>query len=201
MKINASDNTSNKILEASVLLFAKNGFEAVSIRDIAAEAQVSFSLIRHHHGKKEHLILACHRYALAKLEELYSDIDVNSVRSEKRVLLDYIMTSHQSLFGKRSVLLLYLSRMFTKDDDIANEAFDRYFNILAKFIDRVVGTGLINQDLNQTWLIFIVMFNQLGPAFLSVQINRFIGQDVYDISVIKERSDTFLHVLKKGVYK
>lgn len=43
------------ILEAAERLFARRGFDAVSIRDIAAEAGVNSALIGYHHGNKDAL--------------------------------------------------------------------------------------------------------------------------------------------------
>lgn len=46
------------ILQAARRLFAEQDFTAVSIRDVAAEAQVSHGLVQHHFGTREQLIAA-----------------------------------------------------------------------------------------------------------------------------------------------
>ncbi len=47
------------ILNAAIELFAKRGFEGVSIREIAELADVHFASIRYHFGSKEELYSAC----------------------------------------------------------------------------------------------------------------------------------------------
>ena len=130
------ESTSTRILEAAVKLFAQKGFDSVSIRDIASEADISFSLVRFHHGKKDQLIMQCHRYVLDKLDELYGDMGTNLIVESGESLLDQAMASHQSRLGSRSVLLTYLTKMFTANDDVARDAFDEYFSILGKYVDK-----------------------------------------------------------------
>lgn len=49
----------DSILKAAIELFSKQGFEGVSIREIANLAQVHFASIRYHYGDKEELYKAC----------------------------------------------------------------------------------------------------------------------------------------------
>lgn len=58
-----ADGTRRKIVSAAVGLFADLGFAAVSVREIAHEAGVHFSVINYHFGSKEALYQECLRYA------------------------------------------------------------------------------------------------------------------------------------------
>ena len=48
-----ADQTKLEIIRAALAVFAQSGFEAASLRDIAADAASTHSLIRHHFGSKE----------------------------------------------------------------------------------------------------------------------------------------------------
>lgn len=50
-----AERTRRAISEAALRLFARRGFEPVSVRDVAEEAGTTHSLIRHHFGSKEQL--------------------------------------------------------------------------------------------------------------------------------------------------
>lgn len=50
-----SIETGRKVLDAAEKMFAMNGFDGTSIRDIAAEAGVTTALVNFHGGAKEHL--------------------------------------------------------------------------------------------------------------------------------------------------
>ncbi len=49
-------DTKTRILDAAENLFAKNGFDATSLRDITAEAQVNLAAVNYHFQSKESLI-------------------------------------------------------------------------------------------------------------------------------------------------
>ena len=48
-----------EILNAAIELFSERGFEGVSIREIATQANIHFASIRYHFGDKEELYKAC----------------------------------------------------------------------------------------------------------------------------------------------
>lgn len=54
----AESDTKKKILQAAKNLFAKNGFEGASTRDIVSAAGVNISLIAYYFGSKENLFYA-----------------------------------------------------------------------------------------------------------------------------------------------
>ncbi|MBL7497515.1 TetR family transcriptional regulator [Frankia sp. CNm7] len=56
-----------RIRDAALRLFAEQGFEAATIRAIAAAAGVSSGLVRHHFGSKEALRDACDSFALERM--------------------------------------------------------------------------------------------------------------------------------------
>src|SRR5713101_3961244 len=51
-------DTKTKILDTAEKLFGENGFEATSLRDITAEAQVNLAAVNYHFQTKESLIAA-----------------------------------------------------------------------------------------------------------------------------------------------
>jgi AcrR family transcriptional regulator len=51
-------NTRDRILDAAEMLFAEDGLHAVSIRQIAAAADVPFGLVRYHFESKDGLYRA-----------------------------------------------------------------------------------------------------------------------------------------------
>lgn len=63
MSVVEAEGTRQKILSAAVGLFADLGYAAVSVREIAHEAGVHFSVINYHFGSKEALYQECLRFA------------------------------------------------------------------------------------------------------------------------------------------
>lgn len=54
--MNEKVDTKSRILDAAEKLFGKNGFDATSLRDITAEAQVNLAAVNYHFQSKESLI-------------------------------------------------------------------------------------------------------------------------------------------------
>ncbi|GHC70518.1 CerR family C-terminal domain-containing protein [Limoniibacter endophyticus] len=57
------------LIQAGLLLFGENGFEATSTRDIAAQAKANIGSIAYHFGNKEGLHAACAEHAVLLIRE------------------------------------------------------------------------------------------------------------------------------------
>jgi AcrR family transcriptional regulator len=57
---------SERLLGVATALFARKGYDAVSIRDIASEADVTLSSLYHHFGDKRQLYIAVHMREFAR---------------------------------------------------------------------------------------------------------------------------------------
>src|ERR1019366_10577616 len=66
------------IRETAMRLFAQRGAAAVTIRQIAAEAGVSPSLVIHHYGSKEGLREAVDKRAIALVDALVTELTTSS---------------------------------------------------------------------------------------------------------------------------
>ncbi len=89
------DITKQRILECAKQLFAEQGYDKASIRNLAIEAQVSHGLIRHHFGNKEQVW-----YAVA-------DQIMAEVMNERIQLNDYF----QHNFPANDATYLMISQM------------------------------------------------------------------------------------------
>ena len=65
----AAPSTRERILIAAERLFADRGYNGVSVRDIASEAQVSLGMIRYHFESKENLLLQVFRRLMGPIRE------------------------------------------------------------------------------------------------------------------------------------
>ena len=50
-----ADDTRSRLLEAAGRIFAANGFQAATVREICAEADANLSAVHYHFGDKERL--------------------------------------------------------------------------------------------------------------------------------------------------
>ncbi|MCP4209613.1 MAG: TetR/AcrR family transcriptional regulator [Shimia sp.] len=71
--------TRARILDAAERVFARSGFDAASIRDIAAEAEVQGALVNHHGGSKEELFWR----VVARRADVLADARIAALEARK----------------------------------------------------------------------------------------------------------------------
>ncbi len=88
-----SEQTRRTILDAALRIFARQGFEATGMRDIAVAAGTTHSLIRHHFGSKEGVWQAVVRAAFNEfLAALQTSVEpMNTTSDEPAALLKCIV--------------------------------------------------------------------------------------------------------------
>ena len=96
---NQRENSRDKILEAAFRLLSKKGYANVSMRDIAAEAQVALGLLTYHFRTKENLFTALASKLVSKcFKDVVTAIQAGQSEEERmRLLSDYfrnILTEH-----------------------------------------------------------------------------------------------------------
>ena len=88
---NQRENSRDKILEAAFRLLSKKGYANVSMRDIAAEAQVALGLLTYHFRTKENLFTALASKLVSKcFKDVVTAIQAGQSEEERmRLLSDY----------------------------------------------------------------------------------------------------------------
>lgn len=95
----------DKLILAAEALFAKGGFETVSLREIAAVAgQKNHHAVQYHFGSREGLVSAIFRYRMAQMEErrgeMLSSATASAALGEPRALMEIIFLPQLSLPGQ-----------------------------------------------------------------------------------------------------
>ncbi|QCJ50385.1 TetR/AcrR family transcriptional regulator [Bacillus thuringiensis] len=95
---NENVSTKEKILNTTLELIKKEGFERVTIRKIAALSDVNIALVNYHFGSKEKLISETIRVLLISFQGTFSILDNITVPAKERLkifLLDYVLVIRQ----------------------------------------------------------------------------------------------------------
>lgn len=140
-------DTSSKLIETATLLFAKKGFAAVSIRELAQAAQVNSALISYHFRGKEGLYLAV-------LEEQFQPIAEALLMLENMTHLS--ATERLTLYAKqvaaihhqRSFLTLFLNSELSTPTPGYEKVLKKYIYRLFRFIRTALADGVANGDFN-----------------------------------------------------
>ena len=123
----ATQDRRSRILRSAARAFAASGFKGASLRDIAADAEVSLTLVDHHFGSKEHLLEA----VVARHHEICKQ-RMAGFRSEL-------------LVGGHAASLAQLAAAWTHHEFelLRDEGGSDYLRLLVKLMnDEHIGTGL-----------------------------------------------------------
>jgi len=198
-KKKANRDTRNDLLQAAFKLFSKRGFRQVNLTDIADRAGVSIGLIRHYYGSKEGLIDECTEVVMERLQKIFSHILDGNGPSEGTAFIDHLNQRTIEAFTGNFGLLRYLRQLTIENAAVANEAFKAYFQFVQQELNRLEAAGHLRGDANKVWLTFAIIFVQLGPVFLSEQIEAIIGAPSHNADAARERSNETIRILKYGI--
>lgn len=129
-----------KILEIAEKLFAENGFDGTSIRQISKEADVNIAMISYYFGSKEKLLVAliAHRssYTHGILEELNKDEKLSSWDKIER-LVDLYVDKIVNNYKFHCIMTMHLPTIQSDDiremiTDIKLKNFEQVKRIIAE---------------------------------------------------------------------
>lgn len=143
------DEKKEKLLAAGTVLFAKDGYDRVSIRQISEAAGVNSALISYYFGGKQGLYDAVLSEQLASVERFVSkDLSALDPREVIRQYAEEILSVHQ----KHPHLLPYLFRELASAENPPNSIFQtvapKLFALLSGALARGVSQGLFRPDLD-----------------------------------------------------
>lgn len=135
----ATARTREKIHEAAVALFTKQGFHGTGVREIAQKAGVSLGNLYNHHETKEHLFAAL----LAEYEERYTRPDTPLAEALRR----FETLEDLEELGKASRLMVqrfseYIKLIYVDVVELDGEHIRRLFGGMRKRYEEVLGPKL-----------------------------------------------------------
>ncbi len=173
----ASPSSSERILNASEMLFAERGYAGASMRDIARSAEAPVSLITHHFGTKEELFRQVidrriHEQVATTLDDIAKAQDASngapvSLETLMRCYMEPMV--HKSMHGgpgwKNYAKLMGLAMFNSQYDDFLKPMIDVYDRVQDAF---VAACRKIFPDADERRLQLAVFF--LNSSILSVLV-------------------------------
>lgn len=189
-ELTAKTTIRNRALE----LFAEHGYNGVSLRDIAAAADVSPALIVHHFGSKAGLKQQVDDYAIALvtvLSERQGDPEVAAKMAEqvrKFIQMEggVDFTESLALIDQADIpwpilgdspLLAYLRRLLTEDDDASRAALVRMHTTTVSQIHALHASGHINAGPDPATRAAVLLAHDLATLLLRGPLTRILGVD------------------------
>lgn len=153
-----------QILEVAQKLFAKNGFDGTSVRDIAKEADVNIAMISYYFGSKEKLLEAVFEkhsnYIRLQLESLIADDKMEPMQKVYQLIDSYL----QKYFGQMSfhkiVLREQMANKLSCATDMLLEMKRRNQELVKQIIKEGQKKGVFKKNID----IPMMMATMLGTA-------------------------------------
>jgi AcrR family transcriptional regulator len=196
----AAGRTRWGIVEAASRLFARRGFEAVSLRDIAEEAGVAHNLIRHHFRSKEgvwHAVVGaadaefveCMRPVLAEAGALPEE---EAQAAVAKVVRGMVATSarHPEIV-----------RLLVGEGAEGGERLDHILarveplrDAVAPYLGNLKRRGLLPQFDEDEFFLFLLLAGAT-PFALSALTERIVGTEIFGEGYAEQHADRILRTL------
>ena len=188
-----------RLLKSALKLFAERGFDGVSVRDIAADANVSGGLIKHHYGSKEGLRQAVDEYFISRFESFYGTGDQHVENLQGGEFLATIDSWVSSVADEWPIFSRYFRRALLEETEWGAALFKRYFEIVRGSIDRLDAQGRIRPDVDRLWLPFLFIFLETGTLLLDQYIEKSLGRSGYDRDLWRRRYLAYSDMIARGI--
>jgi TetR/AcrR family transcriptional regulator len=153
----AQDDSRELLLKAGKVLFAKNGFDGTTVRDIAQMAGVNLSMVSYHFDGKEGLYRACiNEYGQARLQFALALFEPVQSLEEFRIKLKLILTAMLAAQYEQPELSKIIFREIEAGLPVAKEVFEQTFlkitEALIGFLKHAQKVGILRSNLDPHYL-------------------------------------------------
>jgi len=188
-----AERTQGQILSAAFELFVERGFDAVSIREIAARSGVTKSLIHHHFGGKEALWDAVKEMAFGQYYEQQHAELTEAEKPGAELLLKGATNYFQFLRDNPKVARLF-AWAHLEGDTSCSHMDAELVRLGSERVAQAQSNGALRDDINPTHVVtmFISLFTQWFEA-------REHHRDWPGIGSDEEFLEDFLKVFMEGL--
>jgi AcrR family transcriptional regulator len=185
-----------QIREAAMRLFADRGVAGVTVRDIAAEAGVSPSLVIHHYRTKDGLKAAVDERVSTAVAELLTEVLDPPEGAPTSASMATVIAAR---CASEPALLAYLRRLLVDGGEPANALFRRLYDASAGAMTVFDRAGIVRPAADETARLVFLLANDMAMLILREQIAGILGVDPVTADGMTRWSDAVLDVYTNGV--
>jgi AcrR family transcriptional regulator len=171
-------NGRERLLEAAINLFGRDGFDGTSVRAVADEAGVSWGLVRFYFGSKDGLRDAVEEHVMkvylqrvrdANRVRSYEELD-SLIESQTQGLLEVANFMRRAIMEERPVALEFVRELLTTTEALNSEARTAF------------------PDEPALWDPIRLVAQRVGYLLLAPQIQALLGRDLFSVGELKRRN-------------
>ena len=136
-----SQQSLERVLEASMSLLAENGFDAFTVQEVSQRAEVSVGAIYARFGSKENLLRAVHRHAMDALQEEQTEaVATLDGRPAREVIVDAVRMI-AGIFRGNEPLLRAFMHLGAVDEEISRRGSEVSTDLAREFEATILAHG------------------------------------------------------------
>ncbi len=190
--------TRQRVLQVATTLFASGGYEATSLRQIAAASDIDIATLKYHFGDKANLFAqvyqAGHELFVAVLAPLVTQIEEAKTRSDVRDLVGNLVRSMQDFVGEHlEFVRLVLFRLMEDSDDIIGLEDDLQTTVIGLLEDRfqsLIERGVIEPIDARALVAFLISSFSMWQVTARVK-THWVGEPGIDTPEGRLRSEEY----------
>lgn len=174
------DRTAKAVIRDEALaLFARFGPDAVTVRQIAAAAEVSPALVVHHFGSKQGLRAAVDERVAAVFDELFASMAAAPATIDRSALAADASLAALVLraLPPDSPIPAYLRRLWLTGDEAGTALFRRWYEASREMFEALAASGMLTSAEDPAVRAAFVMVNDLAVLLLRDQLTAVLGMD------------------------
>jgi AcrR family transcriptional regulator len=180
-----ADDTREKLMQAATKLFADQGFEGTSVKELAQLAGVNVSLVSYHFGGKEGLLRTClERFGKKGLgiakRVLKEPTSAEEFKLRLKMFIEEIYETHTIEPDICRILHREMDMKKSIAEDVFNNTFHKVFEAMAAFLDAAKKNGLLRKDLETPIATMLIMGATIHPARVARQCHQNFGTSIHE---------------------
>jgi AcrR family transcriptional regulator len=189
-----------RIRDAALRLFSERGPDAVTMRDIAAAADLSPALLVRHYGSRDGLIEAVDDYVVASIEAMLTQvteqtgavgIGPSAVPSMLGGLASYLPTD--------SAIPAYLGRLLTGSGSVGAALFGRLHRVSRTALDAMVADGVAVAGGDPDVRVAFLLISDLAVLMLRTRLSEVLGVDPLSNAGMKRWASEVFEIYRNGL--
>ncbi len=199
-------DTKELLILKATELFAKNGYDGTTVKDIADAASINVSLVSYHFGGKLALFHDClKKFGEEKVGIAYKILQTPKSQQEFMVRFELFIDEITKSYIEQPMLLALVHHEFETGSAEAIELFKatfyKAFNMVVSFFESAQRLGFIRKDVDVTLLSFLMM-GCIKNTFINSNLRKpFLKFSVETEEGRKKFKENIMKIFLEGIYK
>ena len=199
-------DTKELLILKATELFAKNGYDGTTVKDIADAAGINVSLVSYHFGGKEALFHEClNKFGEEQLGVAYKILQVPKSQQEFKVRFEVFIDELTKSYVEKADLMALVHSEFESGrvnvTDSSKVVFFKAFSMVVDFFESSQKQGFIRKDIDAAPIAFFILAAVKNAFVRPHSIKPFLKFSVEAEEGRKRFKENMVKIFLEGIYK